>query len=48
VALVAHLDHGKTTLVDGMPHQTVVFRANAEVRQRGQEGAIVRSLITMS
>jgi GTP-binding protein len=34
VAIVAHVDHGKTTLVDAMLWQTGVFRANAEVADR--------------
>ena len=34
VALVAHVDHGKTTLVDAILHQTGVFRANQEVVER--------------
>ena len=34
VAIVAHVDHGKTTLVDAMLRQTGVFRANEEVRDR--------------
>ncbi len=34
MAIIAHVDHGKTTLVDAMLHQTGVFRANAEVRDR--------------
>jgi len=28
IAIIAHVDHGKTTLVDGMLRQTGVFRAN--------------------
>lgn len=34
VAIVAHVDHGKTTLVDAMLRQTGVFRQNEEVRDR--------------
>ncbi len=34
VALVAHVDHGKTTLVDTILRQTGVFRANQEVVER--------------
>ncbi|MCP4425895.1 MAG: translational GTPase TypA [Chloroflexi bacterium] len=34
IAIIAHVDHGKTTLVDGMLRQTNVFRANQEVAER--------------
>ncbi|HEV2895699.1 MAG TPA: GTP-binding protein, partial [Actinomycetota bacterium] len=34
IAIVAHVDHGKTTLVDAMLRQSGVFRANQEVVDR--------------
>ena len=34
LAIVAHVDHGKTTLVDAMLWQSGVFRANQEVNDR--------------
>src|SRR5690349_7177073 len=34
IAIIAHVDHGKTTLVDAMLHQTGVFRANQAVAER--------------
>jgi GTP-binding protein len=34
IAIVAHVDHGKTTLVDAMLHQSGTFRANQEVATR--------------
>lgn len=34
IAIIAHVDHGKTTLVDGMLRQTNVFRQNQAVSER--------------
>ena len=34
IAIVAHVDHGKTTLVDAMLWQTATFRVNQEVQER--------------
>src|SRR5256714_433889 len=34
IAIIAHVDHGKTTLVDGMLRQSGIFRANEEVVER--------------
>jgi len=34
IAIIAHVDHGKTTLVDGMLRQSGVFRSNQELIDR--------------
>ena len=34
IAIIAHVDHGKTTLVDKMLKQAGVFRDNQQVAER--------------
>jgi GTP-binding protein len=34
IAIIAHVDHGKTTLVDAMLHQSGIFRAHENVGER--------------
>ena len=36
IAIIAHVDHGKTTLVDEMLKQSGIFRANEQVQDRVQ------------
>src|SRR5436853_6849195 len=37
IAIIAHVDHGKTTLVDAMLKQSGIFRANEAVVERVME-----------
>lgn len=34
IAIIAHVDHGKTTLVDAMLHQSGIFRSNQQIEER--------------
>src|SRR5579872_7576688 len=37
IAIIAHVDHGKTTLVDGRLKQSGAFRANQQVAERAMD-----------
>src|SRR5713226_1845968 len=41
IAIIAHVDHGKTTLVDAMLHQSGIFRANETVAERVMDSNVL-------
>src|SRR6266849_10291179 len=41
IAIIAHVDHGKTTLVDAMLHQSGIFRVNEQVMERVMDSNVL-------
>ena len=47
IAIIAHVDHGKTTLVDAMLRQSHVFRSNEQVGERVMDSGDIERGITI-
>ena len=41
IAIIAHVDHGKTTLIDAILHQSGIFRPNQQVMERVMDSFVL-------